>query len=143
VDTYTSPHSPGPVQVVVQSVGTLHPDFADLLEDGLFFDLGTRLRNPHHDRALRYLTGLDVPVREHVLDTPGAREMVAHIAQCTRAVLAGHPGRHHPVHVTVACRGGRHRSVAVAEAVACSLHSSGIGVDVVHRHIGLPVVEQQ
>ncbi|MGI8313446.1 RapZ C-terminal domain-containing protein [Saccharopolyspora hattusasensis] len=36
-------------------------------------DARRHLRNPHRDPAMRYLTGLDARVRDHVLATPGAR----------------------------------------------------------------------
>lgn len=142
MDTYSS-GSPGLVQVTIRTIGLLHPGAHALIEDGLFYDLSDRLRNPHDDPGMRYRTGLDDDVREHVLSTPGAMEWVARIAEETRGVLEAWAGRRHRlVHVTVACRGGRHRSVAVAEAAATYLRTEGIGVEVDHRHIGLPVVQK-
>jgi len=44
--------------------------------------------------------------------------------------------------VHIACRGGRHRSVAVAEEIARELRREGIGVEVCHRDINKPVVER-
>ncbi|WP_354641983.1 RNase adapter RapZ [Kitasatospora camelliae] len=132
------------IQVGIETIGTLHPDAISLVGDGLYFDLGHRFRNPHHDPAMRYRTGLDPAVREHVLTTPGVMPMVERIAESAKAVLAAYADpRRLLVNVTIACRGGRHRSVAVAEAVAAYLRTDGIAVEVRHHHIGEPVIENQ
>ncbi|MER5965394.1 hypothetical protein [Streptomyces sp. NPDC002057] len=47
------------------------------------------------------------------------------------------------VRLTVACQGGRHRSVAVAEAVAARVRAAwggAYGVEVEHHHIDHPVL---
>ncbi|MFJ2407284.1 hypothetical protein ACIOUE_39000 [Streptomyces xanthochromogenes] len=55
--------------------------------------------------------------RDHVLATPGARELITRTATQLHALAQEAPaGR--LVRLTVACQGGRHRSVAVAEAIA-------------------------
>ncbi|MEV6676229.1 RNase adapter RapZ [Streptomyces erythrochromogenes] len=143
--TRTHIENHGLVQVVLQSVGTLHPGAVELVGDGLFFDIGGRLRNPHHDPAMRYRTGLEPQVRAHVLTTPGANQVINEIMAATTALLRGHADpRRRLVKVTVACRGGRHRSVAVAEQVAEYLRAEGdICVEVEHPHVALPVVEHQ
>jgi UPF0042 nucleotide-binding protein len=140
----TRPHSQEEpvIQVVIQTIGLLHPGARDLIGDGLYFDLSDRLRNPAANRALRYATGLDPAVREHVLSTPGAMQVVERIAEQTQGALAYADRRHRLVRVTVACRGGRHRSVAIAEETARYLRTSGVGVEVEHRHIHLPVIER-
>ncbi|MFD4243646.1 hypothetical protein ACFWP3_18920 [Streptomyces sp. NPDC058525] len=143
--TRTPIENNGLVQVVLQSAGTLHPGAIELIGDGLFFDIGGRLRNPHHDPQMRYRTGLEPEVRSHVLSTPGANTVINEIMDATRAVLHGYAEpRRRLVKVTVACRGGRHRSVAVAEQVAEYLRAEDdTCVEVEHRHVGLPVVENQ
>ena len=129
------------VQVLIQTIGTRHPDAIDLIEDGLYFDLGSRLRNPHDDPTMRYRTGLQEEVRDHVLSTPGAMTTVAHIAESAKSQLYSYANpRQKLVKVTIACRGGRHRSVAVAEQVAEYLRIDDIGVEVEHRHIDQPVL---
>lgn len=132
----------GTIQVTISSMGTLHPE--GRIEDGLYFDLGGKLRNPHHDPAMRYRTGLDSQVRDHVLATPGAMDLVERIAESAMAVLHDYADkRGRLVHVTLSCRGGRHRSVAIAEETAAYLRAHGVGVEVDHQHIHLPVVENQ
>lgn len=141
-----APHqSTGLVQVVVHTIGTLHPDALDLVtaHDGLVHNLGgTRFRNPHEDPALRELTGLDAPVREHVLSTPGLMREIDTIVDRTRAALSCWARSHRLVHVTLACQGGRHRSVAAGEALASRLRARAVGVEVEHHHIGRPVVQR-
>ncbi|WP_405848085.1 RNase adapter RapZ [Streptomyces niveus] len=132
------------VRVTIRTIGTLHPGAMELIEDGLYFDLGNKLRNPHHDPAMRYRTGLDEEVADHVLTTPGAMELSVRMAESARELAYGYANRNQKlVHVTIACRGGRHRSVAMAERVAEYLRIDDIGVEVEHRHIDRPVVEKQ
>lgn len=110
--------------------------------DAITVDLSDALRNPHNDPAMRYLTGLDAAVRNHVLSTPGADQV---IADTVERILAIHfawavpRGRHCGAHIY--CRGGRHRSVAVGEAVAERLRGLGFDVEINHRDIGKPVVQ--
>lgn len=137
----TSTNPSGLVQVTIRSIGLLHPGAATRIESGLFYDLSNQLRNPHDDPAMRYKTGLDPDVRDHVLSTPGALEWAGRIANETRA-LAAVSAQGRLVHTTVACRGGRHRSVAIAEQAAVFLRADGFGVEVDHDHIGLPVVQK-
>jgi len=131
----------GLMQITIQTIGTLHPGALALVEDGLYFDLGNQLRNPFDDPAMRDKTGLDREVSDHVLSTPGAMEWIERIAESAKAVLLGYANsRRRLVHVTVACKGGRHRSVALAEAAADYLRLDDIAVQVDHRHIDRPVV---
>ncbi len=136
----------GLIQVVVHSIGTLHPGALDLIgaQDVLFFNVGDgRFRNPHTDPAMRELTGLDQRVRDHVLETPGVMQEVEKIAESAKAVLFSYANRRRRiVHVMLACKGGRHRSVAIAESVAEYLRIDEIGVEVEHHHVLLPVVQK-
>ncbi|WP_208886715.1 RNase adapter RapZ [Streptomyces sp. PBH53] len=132
----------GPVAAVVRSIGVRHGGAHQLVTDGLYLDLRRALRNPADDPAMRYRTGLDAEVYAHVLATPGARELIARTAVQLRA-LADEVPRGRLVRLTVACQGGRHRSVAVAEAVARRVWTAWdgrYGVDVEHHHINRPVL---
>ncbi|MDP9616434.1 MULTISPECIES: RapZ C-terminal domain-containing protein [Streptomyces] len=133
---------PGPVTTVIRSIGVRHDGAHQLVTDGLYLDLRRALRNPADDPAMRYLTGLDAEVYAHVLATPGARELVTRTAAQLRA-LADEVPRARLVRLTVACQGGRHRSVAVAEAVAYRVWTAWdgeCGVEVEHHHIDHPVL---
>lgn len=104
-------------------------------------DTRRHLRNPHHDQAMRQLTGLDRPVRSHVLTTPGAPAIVRHTIACVRDLLAdlgNDPGT--TLTVAVGCVGGRHRSVAIAEEIAAGLRQRGISVQIEHRDVAKPVI---
>lgn len=137
-------HLPGTglTTAVIRSIGTRHDGAHQLVADGLYLDLRRVLRNPASDPAMRYRTGLHPDVAAHVLATPGAREVIARTAVQLQALADGvPPGR--LVRLTVACQGGRHRSVAVAEAVACRIWEAWggqHGVEVEHHHIDHPVL---
>ena len=130
------------IRVVITTFGTLHGP-APAEGDALLIDLSEALRNPHRDPALRYRNGLDPVVRHHVLATPGADRVVSLNVDRIRALNTVHTMQVQPIltRVHVACRGGRHRSVAVAEEIARELRREGIGVEVYHRDINKPVVE--
>lgn len=132
----------GPVTAVIGSIGVRHDGAHQLLADGLYLDLRRALRNPAEDPAMRFLTGLDAEVSAHVMATPGARELIAQTAVQLRA-LADEVPRGRLVRLTVACQGGRHRSVAVAEAVGLRVWTAWggeYGVEVEHHHIDRPVL---
>jgi UPF0042 nucleotide-binding protein len=132
----------GLVAAVVRTIGFRHKGAHDLVTNGLYLDLRYVLRNPADDPAMRYLTGLHGRVYAHVLATPGAPELIARTARQLRALADEVPlGR--LAFLTVVCQGGRHRSVAVGQAVARSLWSSwegAYGVEVEHCHIDEPVL---
>ncbi|GAA0454306.1 RapZ C-terminal domain-containing protein [Streptomyces olivaceiscleroticus] len=123
--------------VVITSYGLGHHDTPQALRPVIVNTLP--LRNPPADPAVRErltrLTGRDPAVRAYVLATPGAQQLIAQAVDRIRQRLG--PGQ---VDVHVYCRGGRHRSVAVAEEIASRLRAQGITVDVVHRHITRPLL---
>lgn len=121
--------------VTIESFGYLHGLPSG---DGLLVDLRDRIRDPHIDPAMRQMTGLDDAVYEHVLATPGAREIVTRIVEQVAALY-----RHHgAVRVLIGCQGGRHRSVAIARAVDDALARHGLDAEVVHRHVTRDVVHR-
>jgi len=119
------------------SYGKLHDDDP---EAHVHVDLRTLLRDPHLDPALRELTGINEAVRQNVLRQPGAVALVGSITTLAEAVcLASAPGE--AVRVGIACAGGRHRSVVIAEAVATVLiQRTTWDVRLIHRHVRRPVV---
>ncbi|WP_412075347.1 hypothetical protein [Streptomyces sp. col6] len=79
----------------------------DLVTDGLCVDLRRALRNPADDPAMRYRTGLDDDVYQHVLNTSGARDLINRTAVQLHLLVDEVPvGR--VARMTVACQGGRH-----------------------------------
>jgi UPF0042 nucleotide-binding protein len=98
----------------------------------LVFDL-RYLPNPHFVPELRPQTGLDPRVASFVLETPEGRELLADLTNMLSKLLPRYE-REGKSYLTVAigCTGGRHRSVALAEALAAALRPVG-DVRVEHR----------
>ncbi|MFC7795359.1 RapZ C-terminal domain-containing protein [Streptomyces cinereoruber] len=91
---------------------------------------------------MRYRTGLDDDVYAHVLATPGALTLINRTAVQLYA-LADEVSVGRLVRLTVACQGGRHRSVAAAETVGrlvWEVWDGAYGVDIEHHHIAHPVL---
>lgn len=122
--------------VLIQSFGFGHNDFPDTPNNALLVNLQTALRNPADHLGLRQMTGLDQPVIDHVLATPGALEVIARTVAQARALYEADL----PVHVLAGCIGGRHRSVVVADQVCQGLNAQGIPARVEHLHVNLPVI---
>ncbi|MCA0290910.1 MAG: RNase adapter RapZ [Actinobacteria bacterium] len=95
------------------------------------------LPNPFWVPELRSLTGTDAPVSEFVFSQPGAEEFVDRVAALMETVAAGYEreGRRY-VTLAVGCTGGKHRSVAVAEALGRRLEGDAFATFVVHRDLG-------
>ena len=95
------------------------------------------LPNPYWVPELRAHTGRETQVSEYVLSQPGAMEFIESVDVLLAPVIAGYL-RENRRYVTLAvgCTGGKHRSVAVAEALATRLASSEVATFVVHRDLG-------
>jgi UPF0042 nucleotide-binding protein len=95
------------------------------------------LANPYWISELRHLTGRDEPVREYVLGRPGATEFVERYVSALEPVLEGyqHEEKRY-VTIAVGCTGGKHRSVAISEAIAARLRGMGHRVTVTARDLG-------
>ncbi|GAB3796780.1 RNase adapter RapZ [Humibacter antri] len=122
------------IQLTLLSFGFKYglPPDADLVADARF------LPNPFWQPELRALTGLDPDVREFVLEQTGALEFVDDYSKALRPVLEGYR-RENKRHATIAvgCTGGKHRSVAIAEALAARLRDApGVAVAIKHRDLG-------
>ncbi|MFV0287211.1 MAG: RNase adapter RapZ [Demequina sp.] len=118
------------LQVNVQSFGFKNgiPVDADFVADVRF------LANPHWDPALRPLTGLDAPVRDHVLHGLGAEEFLDGYTAVLDGALQRYRAHDKPsVTVGVGCTGGKHRSVAIAEELGRRLQERGYAVRISHR----------
>ena len=128
--TGTAGRADQPLNVNVMSFGFKNgvPADADFVADVRF------LHNPHWVPELRPLTGLDPAVRDYVLSSDGAGEFVAAYADLMRNVLERYRAHDkYSVTIGVGCTGGRHRSVAVAEALGQALRDRDFSVRVSHR----------
>lgn len=94
------------------------------------------LPNPHWIDELRPLSGLDAPVRDYVMSQPQTAEFLDRLDDLFGLVLPAFV-REGKSYLTVAfgCTGGRHRSVALAEAIAERLAAHGHEPTVTHRDI--------
>lgn len=122
----------GLLKVHVMSFGFKYgpPNEADLLFDLRF------LPNPYFVPALRPMSGKDPDISSYVLaDEPG-RTFLAKLLDFLLYLvpLYAREGRYR-LTVALGCTGGRHRSVAVAEAVFDRLAKAGYTVSLEHRHI--------
>lgn len=95
------------------------------------------LKNPYWVNELRHLTGRDEPVRDYVLGLQGAEEFIDRYVAAVNPVLDGYLEEQKPyVTIAVGCTGGKHRSVAISEAIATRLRCEGRRVRTVHRDLG-------
>ncbi len=121
------------LRAIVVSFGYKYglPVDADIVADMRF------LPNPHWVPELRPQTGRDADVREYVLGQPGAPEFLDRYAELILMASDGYlrEGKRF-VTVGIGCTGGKHRSVAMSEALADLLRQHGIETLVVHRDLG-------
>lgn len=95
------------------------------------------LANPYWVRELRDQTGKDEAVSGYVLGLKGAKDFIARYLDAIEPVLDGYIKEQKPyVTIAVGCTGGKHRSVAIAEAMAERLRAHGRHVRVAHRDLG-------
>lgn len=124
-------------RITIRSFGYLHARPADLLPADITIDLRRLLADPAHvpDGSMLDLTGLDPAVQAFVFATPGALDLLHHLNGLVQALDAIKP-----TIMDLGCAGGRHRSPALAAALAAQLDADGYDVSVQHVHIHLPRV---
>jgi UPF0042 nucleotide-binding protein len=106
------------------------PRGADLVFDVRF------LRNPHFHPTLRPKTGLDPEVAAYALDEERGAALLARLRDLLEFLLPLYEAEGKAyLTVAVGCTGGRHRSVAVVEALAPELRRGGREVNVTHRDV--------
>jgi UPF0042 nucleotide-binding protein len=124
------PTSTAPLVVNMISFGFRRgvPADADLLFDVRF------LPNPHFVSALRRWSGRHERVARYVLRAKAARAFLAKTSALLRFLLPQYiaEGKAY-LTIAIGCTGGRHRSVAIAEALAARLATLG-GVQLRVRH---------
>ncbi|MDQ4084719.1 MAG: RNase adapter RapZ [Actinomycetota bacterium] len=121
------------VRATVVSFGFKYgiPVDADLVVDMRF------LPNPHWVPELRPHTGLEREVRDYVIEHPDAKPFLDRYEELLTTMAAGYlrEGKRY-ITVAVGCTGGKHRSIAMAEALAERLRASDIPTLVTHRDLG-------
>jgi UPF0042 nucleotide-binding protein len=120
------------MQTSVVSFGYKHgiPLDVDVVFDCRF------LPNPFWVEELRPFSGLDEPVREYVLSQPETQDFLEKVDDLLTSILPSFV-REGKSYLTIAmgCTGGRHRSVALAEALGERLSVHGSPVSVFHRDV--------
>lgn len=121
------------LKVTVLSFGFKYglPLDADLVFDARF------LPNPYWNVELRPKSGLDVEVSSFVLAQDGALDALDHLESLVRTVAPGYrrEGKRYMT-IGIGCTGGKHRSVAMAEAFAQRLGEPDFEVRAAHRDLG-------
>ena len=106
------------------------PRQADLMFDMRF------LRNPHWERDLRPLTGLDRAVADYVAADPAYAEALDRIEGLLLMLLPRYAGEGKSyVTVAIGCTGGRHRSVHVSQRLTETLRAAGFSPTLTHRDL--------
>jgi UPF0042 nucleotide-binding protein len=123
-----------PLNVTILSFGFRHgvPEDADLLFDVRF------LPNPHFVPTLKKWSGRNPRVSRYVLRSPASARFLRLTAALLRFLLPQYvsEGKAY-LTIGVGCTGGRHRSVAIAEALGRRLRRlPGIEIRVRHRDVG-------
>lgn len=121
------------LRAVIVSFGFKYglPVDADFVADMRF------LPNPHWVPELQPQTGRDAAVSEYVLKNPGATDFLDRYSDLIRVVSDGYlrEGKRF-VTIGIGCTGGKHRSVAMGEALAVRLRDQEVETLVVHRDVG-------
>jgi len=121
-----------PLVVLLQSFGFRYglPAESDVVMDVRF------LPNPHFVPELQPLTGVDSEVSAYVLRQQETHEFLTRFKDLFAFLLPQYQreGKSY-LTVSVGCTGGRHRSVAIVEALRSSFSSTGVTLEVVHRDI--------
>ena len=106
-------------------------------EADMLFDLRF-LPNPYFVPDLKPLSGQDASVAAYVLDNEPGKTFFVRLADFLEYLLAQNEaeGRFR-LTIAVGCTGGRHRSVATAEALAARFGEAGYTCSLEHRHLDL------
>jgi RNase adapter protein RapZ len=123
-----------PLRINVVSFGFKRgsPREADLLFDVRF------LPNPHWVEQLRPYTGRDEAVRDYVFGQPATGPFVTALQDLLDIAVPGYvkEGKRY-LTIAIGCTGGKHRSVAISEALGAHLReTTELPVTVTHRDLG-------
>jgi UPF0042 nucleotide-binding protein len=107
------------------------PIDADMVADMRF------LPNPYWVDELRPMSGLDEPVIEYIRRQPRSSEFLDKYEELLEFLTDGFLSEDKRfLTVALGCTGGRHRSIAMAEALGERLRKRGVKTQVVHRDLG-------
>jgi UPF0042 nucleotide-binding protein len=121
------------LQITIMSFGFKYglPVDADFVVDCRF------LPNPYWVPELRPLTGQDAQVSEFVLGQPGAVPFMDAFETALEVALEGYRSENKRyATLAMGCTGGKHRSVALVQALAQRIAADDVSIRVVHRDLG-------
>lgn len=121
-----------PLMIDVQSFGFR---YGIPLESSIVLDVRF-LPNPFFVPEMKERSGLEEDVRQFVITNPATREFLERLYPLLEMLVAANrrEGKAY-LTISIGCTGGRHRSVAIAEAVGRHLAGSWPSVRVSHRDI--------
>lgn len=94
------------------------------------------LRNPHWAPELRGLTGRDAAVAEYVAADPAFAPFYERLTDLLRLLLPAYRAEGKSYFgLALGCTGGKHRSVAITEALGRTLDADGWAVSISHRDV--------
>ncbi|GMQ98587.1 MAG: RNase adapter RapZ [Acidimicrobiia bacterium] len=132
-DAFTDSVAHASMRVDVTSFGFKRgvPRVVDLVFDVRF------LPNPHWIPELRELTGKDEDVRRYVFEHAEADEFLVRVTDMLDFLIPHYEaeGKSY-LTIGIGCTGGRHRSVALTEAIGAYLRDQGVSTTIHHRDIG-------
>ena len=132
VDTFGGDLASEVMAITVMSFGYKHglPNDVDMVIDCRF------LPNPYWDEELRPLSGMDDQIVGFLSADPQTTPFLERLGSLLELLIPAYR-REGKAYLTIAmgCTGGRHRSVAMSEAVAAAIRADGSAVRVAHRDI--------
>jgi UPF0042 nucleotide-binding protein len=94
------------------------------------------LPNPYYVNALRPLTGRDEPCAAYVLGFEDAQRTLHLLGELMETMVHAFRKQGRKIlKICIGCTGGQHRSVALAEALAKKIKSSGCPIKIRHREM--------
>jgi len=118
------------ISVTIISFGYKYglPTDSDIVFDVRF------LPNPFYIESLKEFSGLDKLVSDYVLEHEQTKVFLNKISDLIEFLLPHYKaeGKQQLV-IAIGCTGGKHRSVAIVEALYTFLKNSGISINVIHR----------
>lgn len=117
-------------EVTVESFGFKYgiPPDADLVFDVRF------LPNPYYEMSLRDKTGIDEQVRAYVFKGGAADALMQHLTGLIDFLLPSYVAEGKTaINIAIGCTGGKHRSVAITEALSTHIQKNKFSVNRVHR----------
>ena len=117
-------------EVAVESFGFKYgiPPESDLVFDVRF------LPNPYYEISLREHNGTEQAVRDYVFQNGTADALMSHLGALVDFLLPRYVSEGKTtVSICIGCTGGKHRSVAIAEALGKHIREGGYRVSMLHR----------